>query len=100
MKIDTENVTSKLNVILDTDTYNEFDDQFALSYMLKSIDTFNVEAITIAPYSHNKLRKVSIPEGQENSYNEVLKICNYLNFNTNNKVFKGSMDYIKNGYNE
>ena len=39
--------TQKINVILDTDTYNECDDQFALTYMLKSQDIFNIEAITI-----------------------------------------------------
>ena len=92
---------SKIKVILDTDTYNECDDQFALSYMLKSQDIFNIEAITIAPYSHNNLtRKANIIEGQENSYNEALKICNWLSFNTENKIFKGSIDYIRNGYNE
>lgn len=91
---------TKKNVILDTDTYNECDDQFALSYMLKSSDVFNIEAITIAPYSHHLSREVTVKEGQENSYNEVLKICNWLNFSTDNKVFKGSMDYICNGYNE
>ena len=42
----------KINVVLDTDTYNECDDQFALSYLLKSQDRFNIEAITIAPYHH------------------------------------------------
>ena len=89
----------KINVILDTDTYNECDDQFALAYMLKSQDIFNIEAITVAPYSHNTC-KVSVPEGQINSYNEILKICKWLDFDTTNKVFKGSMDYIQNGYNE
>ena len=88
----------KFNVILDTDTYNECDDQFALSYMLKSQDVFNVEAITVAPYSH-RTRSVSVVEGQELSYNEILKLCNWLNFNTDSKVFKGSMDYLQNGYN-
>lgn len=89
----------KINVILDTDTYNECDDQFAIAYMLKSQDIFNVEAITVAPYSH-QTKKVTVKEGQELSYNEVIKICRYLKFDTNNKVFKGSMDYIQNGYNE
>ncbi len=89
----------RLNVILDTDTYNECDDQFALAYMLKSQDIFNVEAITVAPYSH-KAKNVSVIEGQELSYNEVIKICNWLNFDTTNKVFQGSIDYIQNGYNE
>ena len=81
---------NKINVILDTDTYNECDDQFALSYLIKSQDKFNIEAITVAPYS----------EGQELSYKEILKICKWLDFDTSNKVFKGSMDYIQNGYNE
>lgn len=88
----------KINVILDTDTYNECDDQFALAYLLKSQDRFNIEAITIAPYQHDN--DLSIVEGQEKSYNEVLKICNWLNFNTENKVFKGSTDYTTDGYNE
>ena len=34
------------------------------------------------------------------SYNEILKICNWLNFDTFNKVFKGSMGFIQNGYDE
>lgn len=89
----------KINIILDTDTYNECDDQFALSYLIKSKDLFNIEAITVAPYSHTK-RDVKVRDGQELSYNEILKICNWLNFDTNNKVFKGSMDYIQNGYDE
>lgn len=89
----------KINVILDTDTYNECDDQFALSYLIKSQDMFNIEAITVAPYSHTK-RDVKVIDGQELSYNEILKICNWLNFDTIDKVFKGSMDYIQNGYDE
>lgn len=89
----------KLNVILDTDTYNECDDQFALAYMLKSQDIFNIEAITVAPYSH-KERNETVISGREKSYNEILKICKWLNFDTTNKVFKGAEDYICNGYNK
>ena len=89
----------KINLILDTDAYNECDDQFALSYLIKSQDIFNIEAITVAPYSHTE-RDVKVRDSQELSYNEILKICNWLNFDTDNKVFKGSMDYIQNGYDE
>ena len=89
----------KVNVILDTDTYNECDDQFALAYMLKSQDIFNIEAITVAPYSHKEYNE-SVKEGQEKSYNEILKICKWLNFNTTNKVFKGAEEYICNRNNE
>lgn len=92
-----KNVIEKINVILDTDTYNECDDQFALSYLLKSQDIFNIEAITIAPYQHDN--DLLIEEGLEKSYQEVLKITGYFNFDITEKVFKGSTDYLENGYN-
>lgn len=88
----------KINVILDTDTYNECDNQFALAYLLKSQERFNIEAITVAPYHHDN--NISIIEGNEKSYNEIIKICKYLNFDTTNKVYKGSEDYLQNNYNE
>lgn len=88
----------KVNVILDTDTYNECDDQFALSYLLKSEDKFNIEAITVAPYHHDN--NISIDEGIDKSCDEIIKICNWLNFDCTNKVFKGSTDYVENDYNE
>lgn len=89
----------KISVILDTDTYNECDDQFALAYMIKSQDIFNIDAITVAPYSHNERNEMVI-SGREKSYNEILKICNWLNFDTTDKVFKGAEDYVSNGYEE
>lgn len=89
----------KVNVILDTDTDTECDDHFALAYLLKNQDKFNIEAITIAPHSHDDVGE-TIAEATDKSYNEILKICNWLNFETKNIVFKGSTDYICNGYNE
>lgn len=38
-----------IDVVLDTDTYNEVDDQYALAYMLKSSDRINVKVICAAP---------------------------------------------------
>lgn len=97
-KLNKKEDNEKVNVILDTDTYNECDDQFALSYLLKSQDKFNIEAITVAPYHHDN--NISIEEGIDKSYNEIIKICNWLNFDYTNKVFKGSTDYLVNGYDE
>ena len=89
----------KLNVILDTDIGNECDDQFAMSYLLKYQDKFDINAITIAPYEHKKFNK-TIKENQLNSYDEVLKIAKLMNVNLNGKVFKGSEGFILQGYNE
>lgn len=91
--------SKKLKVILDTDTYNECDDQFALAYLLKSLDKFDLQAITVAPYSHKKVQE-TIAEGTDKSYNEIYKICKWLNFDTTNKVFKGALNYLKDGLTE
>lgn len=101
--IDIDNVISnfneegnRINVIVDTDTANECDDEFALSYLIKSQEKINIEAITVAPYSHKTNRVVTVKEGQDLSYNEILKLCKWLNFDTTNKVFRGALDYIHN----
>ena len=39
------------DVILDTDLYNEIDDQFALAYILKSKDKIKLNAVTLAPFT-------------------------------------------------
>ena len=38
-------------VILDTDAFNEVDDQFAIAYLLRSKDRFDIRAITAAPFT-------------------------------------------------
>ncbi len=86
----------KYNVILDTDTYNECDDQFALAYLLKSPDVFNIEAITIAPFKNKRV--VAKNGGIEESYLEAKKIFDLCGEDSNSKIYKGSSDYISNGY--
>ena len=43
----------KIKAILDTDTYNEIDDQFALVQLLFSKEKINVQSINAAPFSMN-----------------------------------------------
>lgn len=88
-----------MKVILDTDTYNEADDQFALAYLLKSNDVFDIQAITIAPFKHARWKK-SISESIDASYQEACKIYDYLGIKDKSNIYKGSRDYIKNGYDE
>lgn len=62
-------------VILDSDTYNEMDDQYAIAYAL-GCDRMNVAAINAALF-HNA-RSESFADGMEKSYGEigrVLKVC-------------------------
>lgn len=62
----------KIDVIIDTDTYNEIDDQFAVSYLLKSSDKLNTKAIYAAPFLN--ANSISPTDGMEKSYNEILKL--------------------------
>ena len=83
----------KVQMVLDTDTYNEVDDQFALAYALNSPESMEVKAIYAAPF-HND-RSNSPEDGMEKSYQEIIKIMDKLNYSSRGKVFKGSVDYLK-----
>jgi len=85
--------SGKIDVVLDTDTFNEIDDQYAVAYMLRSDDKLNAKAIYAAPFynSHSS----SPEDGMEKSYNEVLKIvslCGRDDLKPN--IFKGSRNYL------
>jgi len=76
---------------LDTDTYNEIDDQFALVYALLSPEV-EVEAVYAAPF-HNS-RSEGPGDGMEKSYEEILRILNILNKDAEGFAFRGSEDYL------
>lgn len=86
-------------IILDTDTYNEADDLFAISYLLKNKNLFDIKAITISPFKHSGYSK-TISESIDDSYNETCKIFDYLNISDKSMIYKGSRGYLSNGYNE
>lgn len=86
-------------VILDTDTFNEADDLFALAYLLKNKDLFDIKAITIAPFKHSGYSK-TVSESIDDSYNETCKIFDYLDIKDKSIIYKGSRNYLSNNYNE
>lgn len=85
----------KIDVILDTDTYNEIDDQFALAYMVRSGEKLNVKAIYAAPFYNAKSSGPA--DGMEKSYFEILNILNLLGReDLKPSVFRGSETYLPN----
>jgi inosine-uridine nucleoside N-ribohydrolase len=82
-----------VKVILDTDTYNEIDDQFALVQMLFSKKRMDVLSINAAPFSMND-RSDDPQKGMELSYDEIFRLLEKINFKKNNFVFKGSTKYV------
>ncbi len=61
-----------VDMVLDTDAYNEIDDQFAISYALRSPDKLTVKALYAAPF-HNG-RSTGPADGMEKSCSEILHI--------------------------
>jgi len=81
----------KLNMVLDTDTYNEVDDQFALAYALLSKERLNVEAVYAAPFLND--RSKTPKRGMELSYDEMQRILSKMGENKV-EVFKGSESFL------
>jgi inosine-uridine nucleoside N-ribohydrolase len=84
--------TGKVRAVLDTDTYNEIDDQFALVQMLLSPERLDVEAIYAAPF-HNS-RSDGPGHGMELSYQEILQLLERVGRSAENFVFRGVQDYV------
>jgi inosine-uridine nucleoside N-ribohydrolase len=63
-------------VVLDTDTFNEIDDQFALAYLLRATDRVETEAIYAAPFFNS--RSASAGDGMQKSYEEIGRLLELL----------------------
>jgi inosine-uridine nucleoside N-ribohydrolase len=82
-----------IDVVLDTDAYNEIDDQFALAYMLRSKEKLNVRAVFAAPFLN--ARSSSPEDGMERSYEEILKVLRFAGAEALvPHVFRGSRAYL------
>ncbi|MCH2667231.1 MAG: nucleoside hydrolase [Deinococcales bacterium] len=84
--------TGRIRMVLDTDTYNEIDDQFALVHALLSPDKLEVEAIYAAPFFNE--RSDGPGHGMELSYDEILRLLERLGRSPENFVYRGSNDYL------
>ncbi|MDA0709470.1 MAG: nucleoside hydrolase [bacterium] len=83
----------RVRMVLDTDTYNEVDDQFAVAHAMLSPDQMSVEAIYAAPF-HNA-RSQGPADGMEKSYEEILRLLDRLKIPGENLVHRGSVGYLE-----
>ncbi len=81
----------KIDMVLDTDTFNEVDDQFALAYALLSPERLNVEAIYAAPFYNS--RSTGAKDGMEKSYQEIQRLLGKMNRTEN--VLRGSDAFLQ-----
>ncbi len=77
-----------VDVVIDSDAANELDDQFAISYLLRSAEKLNTVALYAAPYGWESGAKAAM----ERSYQEI---CTLLKLADMEKpVFFGSHKYL------
>ena len=84
--------TRRVRMVLDTDTYNEIDDQFAVVHALLSPEHLNVEALYAAPFHNN--RSNDAEDGMEKSYEEILRLLDFLNVPADGFVYRGSKAFL------
>lgn len=81
---------SPFDLVIDTDAYNEIDDQFAIAYALKSADRLNLLALCAAPFTNE--RSAGPADGMEKSYQEILRLLALAGKNV--PVYRGSERYL------
>ena len=84
--------TDRVEVLLDTDTHNEIDDQFALAYALLSRDRLDLKAICAAPFHNNRSRDAA--DGMEQSYQEINRVQQMLPESLRVPAFRGSRQFL------
>lgn len=80
------------SIILDTDTFNEIDDQFALAYAMLSPDRIKLLSVNAAPFLNS--RSTSPADGMMKSYNEIRRIMNLVDPEADIPYYKGSETFL------
>ena len=82
-----------VDVVLDTDTYNEIDDQYALAYLIKNDEKLKLKAIYAAPFCNNKAATPAI--GMQKSYDEIKNILSLMGrADLLDCTYRGSESYL------
>lgn len=87
-----------VDVVIDTDAYNEIDDQFAIVHALLT-PALNIEAIGAAPF-HNERRSTRGPaDGMEQSFREVERVLDRLAASTpvsyGGALLRGATEFLQ-----
>jgi inosine-uridine nucleoside N-ribohydrolase len=79
-------------MVIDTDTFNEIDDQFAVVYALLSPEKLSVEGIYATPFFNH--RSSSPGNGMELSFDEILRLLDRLGIEPKGLAHRGSPGFL------
>lgn len=83
----------KVDVVLDTDAFNETDDQFAIAYMLAAPEKLRIRALCAAPFFN--AHSSSPADGMEKSYQEILHLLRLAGReDLTGNVYRGAEGYL------
>ncbi|MEV5025258.1 nucleoside hydrolase [Paenibacillus sp. LPE1-1-1.1] len=81
----------KVRMVLDTDTFNEIDDQFAVIYALLSPEKIELQALYAAPFFNDL--STGPKDGMEKSFQEINRILKLMD-REDIPVYRGSEAYL------
>ncbi len=84
--------SAPVRAVLDTDTFNEIDDQFALTYALLHPEQLALEAVYAAPFLNS--RSESPADGMQKSLGEIRRILELVPASERIGVFGGSEGFL------
>ncbi|HBG26299.1 MAG: hypothetical protein A2Y10_01945 [Planctomycetes bacterium GWF2_41_51] len=84
----------KVDIVIDTDAFNEIDDQFAITYAMLSPEQLNVKAFYAAPFFNENSENPA--DGMEKSYQEIIRVLDKMHLSHKTEVLKGSENYLQN----
>lgn len=90
-------------VVIDSDTYNEIDDQIAIAWAMLHPKKIDLQALYAAPFTNSFFGKEnthtyveSAEQGMSLSFDEMHKVIQKVPHTQTPAIFKGSTDYLKN----
>lgn len=93
-----------IQMVLDTDAYNEVDDQYALAYALKSTEKLDIKAVYAAPFYSTPFfpprkcgEKAHSPaDGMEKSFHEILRVLALMGrMDMRSAVYRGADRFMQ-----
>ena len=87
-------------MIIDSDTYNEIDDQFAIAWAALNPERIDLQAVYAAPFTnsmfdnpHERVSEAKV--GMELSFDEINRVFDKIPHVERPCIFKGSTQYVK-----
>ncbi|PSW20781.1 nucleoside hydrolase [Photobacterium sanctipauli] len=92
--------TGRVPVVIDSDTFNEIDDQYAIAWAMLNHERIDLQAVYAAPFTnsmfndtHEAVKEAKV--GMDLSYDEIFRVIDKVHVASKPAVFRGATAYLK-----